>query len=496
MITRDLTAVITDPQGDLLALGTLEVTPATRSQVIADPDALVAGTQIYGITTGALDGTPTIQAPGRYIFEIKDSLGDTIGKPLKGTVSDDVATPISLQEILQTNVTVSATSLTEGSAITLLGIGTGVVDQVISVVGGVLAWISRFIEGTEVLSTGEAGGTKFLREDGDGSSSWQAVAAGTDENWNPAANSYTATGVSPVINLYNGGSGTNVQLLIIDSATSGVAIIQLPPSASSKPLLVVSDANGVTVIASAQGGDTMPSTHALWSAPDCEARLYIPVVGENKWCGINVGPDLTALLDLAGTRAMTGALDMGAFAITNVGQYETGSVDRVAAEPFVAHIAEESDLDSGLGAELSSSFGSPIAYALHLLYGGQSKGAWGWDIANGRAEFILGDNIDQLSGALPADNLRLLTSAASGTKAIFTHSVGGAAEIAMTAAGFRVDGRDVAADGAKIDSISAAAPASASDTGFAGEIRFDDNYIYRCNPANTWKRTPVAFVTW
>ena len=34
-------------------------------------------------------------------------------------------------------------------------------------------------EGTAILSTGESGGTKFLREDGDGSSSWQSVPAGT-----------------------------------------------------------------------------------------------------------------------------------------------------------------------------------------------------------------------------------------------------------------------------------------------------------------------------
>jgi hypothetical protein len=35
-------------------------------------------------------------------------------------------------------------------------------------------------EGTNVLSTGEAGGTKFLREDGDGTSSWQAIPGGGD----------------------------------------------------------------------------------------------------------------------------------------------------------------------------------------------------------------------------------------------------------------------------------------------------------------------------
>jgi hypothetical protein len=32
-------------------------------------------------------------------------------------------------------------------------------------------------EGTAVLSTGEVGGTKFLREDGDGTSSWQTPTA-------------------------------------------------------------------------------------------------------------------------------------------------------------------------------------------------------------------------------------------------------------------------------------------------------------------------------
>ncbi|MCP4143236.1 MAG: hypothetical protein GY755_23600 [Chloroflexi bacterium] len=38
---------------------------------------------------------------------------------------------------------------------------------------------SATVEGTAVLSTGEAGGTKFLREDGDGTCSWQAASGGT-----------------------------------------------------------------------------------------------------------------------------------------------------------------------------------------------------------------------------------------------------------------------------------------------------------------------------
>jgi hypothetical protein len=34
-------------------------------------------------------------------------------------------------------------------------------------------------EGSAVLSTGETGGTKFLREDGDGTSSWAALPGAT-----------------------------------------------------------------------------------------------------------------------------------------------------------------------------------------------------------------------------------------------------------------------------------------------------------------------------
>ena len=38
--------------------------------------------------------------------------------------------------------------------------------------------LSGSIEGTELISTGETGGTKFLREDGDGTCSWQTVSGG------------------------------------------------------------------------------------------------------------------------------------------------------------------------------------------------------------------------------------------------------------------------------------------------------------------------------
>ena len=38
------------------------------------------------------------------------------------------------------------------------------------------------------------------------------------------------------------------------------------------------------------------------------------------------------------------------------------------------------------------------------------------------------------------------------------------------------------------------APLTATSSGVKGEIRVDDNYIYRCVATNTWKRTPLS--TW
>jgi len=44
------------------------------------------------------------------------------------------------------------------------------------------------------------------------------------------------------------------------------------------------------------------------------------------------------------------------------------------------------------------------------------------------------------------------------------------------------------------DRITSTVPSSATDTGIAGTIAWDANYIYVCVATNTWKR--VAIATW
>ena len=72
-----------------------------------------------------------------------------------------------------------------------------------------LTWasVSSTPEGTAILSTGESGGTKFLREDGDGTSSWQTVSAvggatGVDFNDNVK----TRYGTGNDLEIYHSGS--------------------------------------------------------------------------------------------------------------------------------------------------------------------------------------------------------------------------------------------------------------------------------------------------
>jgi S1-C subfamily serine protease len=49
-------------------------------------------------------------------------------------------------------------------------------------------------------------------------------------------------------------------------------------------------------------------------------------------------------------------------------------------------------------------------------------------------------------------------------------------------------------NGDRIRVATAKTPASATDTGTAGEICWDADYIYVCTATNTWKRTAIS--TW
>ena len=66
---------------------------------------------------------------------------------------------------------------TNGSTIT--GLAALTASDVVEIVA-LSTFDATTVEGTALISTGETGGSKFLREDGDGTSSWQTVTIPTD----------------------------------------------------------------------------------------------------------------------------------------------------------------------------------------------------------------------------------------------------------------------------------------------------------------------------
>jgi len=91
------------------------------------------------------------------------------------------------------NASTSRTNLGLGTAATL-NVGTSASNvvqlngsaQLPAVDGSNLTGISTAVEGTAVLSTGETGGVKFLREDGDGTCSFQPATADVETPLNTA----------------------------------------------------------------------------------------------------------------------------------------------------------------------------------------------------------------------------------------------------------------------------------------------------------------------
>ena len=113
----------------------------------------------------------------------------------------------SWQTIDLTNL--SASNLTSGTVnVARLGSGSSVSTKFLR---GDNTWqtISITPEGTAILSTGESGGTKFLREDGDGTCSWQAVVT-------------SAAGSNTQVQFNNSGSFAGSSSLTFNSASGAL----------------------------------------------------------------------------------------------------------------------------------------------------------------------------------------------------------------------------------------------------------------------------------
>ena len=159
----------------------------------------------------------------------------------------------------------NASNLSSGTVnVARLGSGSSVTTKFLR---GDNTWqtITSTPEGTAILSTGESGGSKYLREDGDGTCSWQAVPAGITINNNADNRVITGSGTAntlegeasltfdgtktttPIATVSNGIVETAITIATIHTITSNYNAMSAGPVTVSATFTVPSGSAWVIV---------------------------------------------------------------------------------------------------------------------------------------------------------------------------------------------------------------------------------------------------------
>jgi len=160
-------------------------------------------------------------------------------------------------------------------------------------------------QGTEILSTGEAGATKFLREDGDGTCSWQTPGGGL-------VTSLTTTGTSGASTLSGGG------VLNVPQYAGGVTQIIAGTNVTISP---VGGTGAVTVNSSGGGGEVFPHVTKSWrggvqtSVDSTPLGLNLDLSGRDRDFGHDMALGTLAISSISGVSPIN-MIKGGVFVVT------------------------------------------------------------------------------------------------------------------------------------------------------------------------------------
>ena len=287
----ELPSLTTPASGDQIAVVDISGTPTTK-KVTANNLMTLAPVQSVAGRTGTVTlsntdisglGSAATTASTDYATAAQGTLADSATQPADNisTLTNDSAfidssgAPVQSVAGRTGTVTLSNTDVSGLGTAALLNSGTSSGNVVVldstglpAVDGSQLTGISSAVDGTAVTSTGETGATKFLREDGDGTCSFQTVSV-----------EVTASDLRGTANPHIG-AFPNQSFLVVDNPSNSV--------------MLASDADGTLNVINSLGKFAIPvglSVSEDSTEPDIEitttSGTYSLITGDSDALGAN-----------------------------------------------------------------------------------------------------------------------------------------------------------------------------------------------------------------
>lgn len=224
--------------------------------------------------------------------------GGALGTPASGTATNLSGTAASLTAgSVTTNANLTGHVTSTGNAAVLGSFTTAQLNTAISD-----GSINAAQEGTALLSTGEVGGTKFLREDGDNTCSWQTIAGGGDALVANGLDQFAATTSAELAGVISNETGSGALVFgtsptlvtpALGTPASGVATNLTGTAASLTAGSVTTNAN-LTGDVTSSGNATTIATDAvdiamLSASGTADGTTFLR--GDNTWSAPAGGGD-------------------------------------------------------------------------------------------------------------------------------------------------------------------------------------------------------------